>query len=233
MWDCAVRQSGACDAPLHFPLNSHFPNRSKTSVFSVSFVVFCVKKLHHKNQNHQSKQYSISLNPSKPPSGLSELSGSVVNKNTASQSPKPLIAAVQRLSKPSKTSVFSVSFVVLCVKKRYYNRLSVALSGIECGIVLLGNRAHAMCRYNSRSNRITITKKRQSQQHCLSPNLQKTPSGLSELSGSVVNKNTASQKPKTPIAAALHLSKPFKTSVFSVSFVVLCVKKRYYNQQNR
>jgi hypothetical protein len=35
----------------------------------------------------------------------------------APQTPKPLIEAVQRLSKPIKNSVFSVSFVVLCVKK--------------------------------------------------------------------------------------------------------------------
>jgi hypothetical protein len=73
-------QSGACDAPLHFPLNPH-----------------------HKHQNHQSKQYCLSPNLQKTPSGLSELSGSVVNKKTASQTPKPPIEAVQCLSKPSKT----------------------------------------------------------------------------------------------------------------------------------
>jgi hypothetical protein len=66
----------------------HLSKSYKNSVFSVSFVVLCVKKLHSKHQNHQSKQYCLSPNLQKTPSGLSELSGSVVNKNTALQSPK-------------------------------------------------------------------------------------------------------------------------------------------------
>jgi hypothetical protein len=58
----------------------HLSKSYKNSVFSVSFVVLCVKKLHSKHQNHQSKQYCLSPNLQKTPSGLSELSGSVVNK---------------------------------------------------------------------------------------------------------------------------------------------------------
>jgi hypothetical protein len=48
--------------------------------------------------------------------------------------------------------------VVWRVRRETTLTLSADLLGIECWIMLSGNRAHAMCCYNSLLNRITITK---------------------------------------------------------------------------
>jgi hypothetical protein len=60
-----------------------------------------------------------------------------------------------------------------------------------------------MRRYNSLSTHTTNTKTINRNSTASKQILQKPPSGLSELSGSVVNKKTASQSPKSSIAAII------------------------------
>jgi hypothetical protein len=81
-------------------LSKTFKNSIRTQCLSGK-----LKKPHYNRVNRQLQQYSISPKPSKPPSGLSALSGSVVNSNTALQPRNSPIAAVQHLTKTLKNSV--------------------------------------------------------------------------------------------------------------------------------
>jgi hypothetical protein len=207
MWDCIVRQSGVSHAPLS-TLISQTDQKPLCSRYPLWFSVSknCIKKTKIINRSHY-RWICQALNVGLCCYAIGRMRCAPLNPHFPNRSKTlcsrcPLWFSVSKngitISKTANRSSTIVSYARTCgrlcmcdvvwrVRRGTTLTLSVDLPGIECGIVLLCNRAHAMCRYNSRSNRVTITKKRQSQQHCLSPNLQKTPSGLSELSGSVVN----------------------------------------------